>query len=65
LGSHLQVQLREIIEALQAVFLKRHYISAENVQKYFAEKRGIVLKIPITKQAALEPLARCPICTLQ
>jgi hypothetical protein len=60
----LQVQLREIVECIQEIFLKYNFISKENVQRIYAERDKRSITIDISKQAAIEPLARCKLCTL-
>mmetsp|Transcript_20039 Transcript_20039/g.28786 ORF Transcript_20039/g.28786 Transcript_20039/m.28786 type:complete len:519 (+) Transcript_20039:89-1645(+) len=59
-----KVDLRMIIETCQEMFVRYHYISMENVRRLFAERDKKTIRIEITKQAAIEPLPRCSVCTL-
>ncbi len=55
------ISLSLLLDLLQKVFLETSYISKENIYKVC----GKPLELPIIPlRAAIEPLERCPICTL-
>lgn len=57
--------LSKILDLLQDVFLKQHYVSRENVMKVTIGKATDASDLPVLSQhRAVEPYERCSLCTL-
>lgn len=55
------LSLTQMIDFAQKVFVERYFISADNVAKVAGK---VVEKPKVHAIAAIEPISRCPICTL-
>lgn len=53
-----------LINHMQEIFTSMHFISEENVNRYYASKGNKSIKAVVSSIAAVEPLERCNICTL-
>ena len=63
--AHPNRSLSKIIDLVQDVFVKEHYVSRENVMKVTIGKSGDTSDLPVISQyRCIEPLERCKLCTL-
>ena len=56
-----KLNLTILIDMLQNIFVKYHFISAENVRKVAGRVSG---KLEVQASASLQPFNRCSVCTL-
>jgi hypothetical protein len=59
------MNLRACVEIMQECFLQLAFLSRENIEKTFLARSGarrIDASVPSSR--AVEPLQRCPVCTL-
>lgn len=61
---HTDNSTSDIVNSIQETFQRFHFISKENIRK-LATIKGIVQRSPeVLAYVAIQPLPRCPICTL-
>lgn len=58
------MNLRELVELMQATFVEFGFLSQENAEKVFVRLSGKKVELSVPASRAVEPLPRCKTCTL-